>query len=162
MKKIILFLIVVVLVLSCKEKKILVITPQQNSFTAILNDVSTIFTENERDSLINKIIQFEHKTTNEIAIVTLDSIHGDILIFATDLANKMGVGKKSKDNGLLILIVKPLRKVSIATGYGTEKKLTDAFCQEIINRKMIPYFKKDNYYKGLDAALDEIILKWTN
>jgi len=161
MKKYSLFLIVIALIVSCKETKPLVAT-QQNTFTAIVNDFSTIFTQTQRDSLKNKILEFEKKTTNEIAIITLDSIRGNMAIFSTNLAEEIGIGKKDKNNGLLILFVKPLRKVRITTGLGTEKTLTDSVCQDIIDTKMIPEFQKGNFYQGIDTALDEIILKWTD
>ncbi len=159
MKRIILVFIGIALVISCKKTKPLVII-EQNHFTAIVNDFSRIFTQSQRDSLTIKIIQFESKTTNEIAIITLDSIDGDIGVYATHLANKIGIGKKDKDNGVLILLVKPLRQVWIGTGYGTEKILTDSVCKVIIDTKMISEFKKGNFYKGIDIAVDEIILKW--
>ncbi len=151
---------VLILLFSCGGPKPLVAT-QQDSFSAIVNDFSNIFSQIQRDSLTNKILQYEKQTTNEIAIVTLDSINGNIRFYGFNLANKMGVGKKDKNNGLLILLVKNLRKVNISTGLGTEKILTDSICQEIINRKMIPEFKKGDFYKGIDAAVDDVILKWT-
>jgi len=161
MKKTVIFLMLIILIFSCEGSKPLV-KAQQNSFPAIVNDYSKIFTQSQRDSLVKKILQYEKLTTNEIAIVTLDSIDGEIKFYGTNLANQIGVGKKDKDNGLLILLVKSLRKVNISTGLGTEKILTDAICQVIIDTKMIPEFKKGNFYKGIDNALDEIILKWKN
>ena len=161
MKKIILFLVVLIVFVSCKEKKQLV-TTQQNIFTAIVNDLSNIFTQTQRDSLTNKILQYEKQTTNEIAVVTLDSIDGTIEIYSLNLANEMGIGKRDKDNGLLILLLKSLRKVKILTAIETRRILTDSICQEIIDRRMIPEFKKGDFYKGIDTAIDDIILKWTN
>ena len=103
-KNSILIFIGTALVISCRDAKPL-LSSQQNAFTAIVTDNSKIFTQNQHDSLTQKIILFEKETTNEIAIFTLDTIDKNIVVFATELANKIGVGKKSKNNGLLILLV---------------------------------------------------------
>ena len=47
-------------------------------------------------------------------------------------------------------------KVFIATGYGVEGVLTDAFCNSIIRNEMIPHFRQNDYYGGVDAALKVI------
>jgi uncharacterized protein len=61
---------------------------------------------------INQLIdQIEKETTVEIAVVVLPSI-GDEMPkdFAVDLFNTWGIGKKEKDNGLLLLIVMDQRR----------------------------------------------------
>lgn len=153
-----LIVLIVILTFSCKDKEQIAFSQFSNS--NIVSDYSNLFSEIQKDSLVLKIQQFESKTTNEIAIVTVDSIDNDIIKYSVDLANKMGVGKKDKNNGLLILLVKYDRKVRISTGYGTEKILTDSICQVIIDEKMIPQFKQGDFYKGIDNAIDEIIIKW--
>jgi len=100
-------------------------------------DYASLLSENEKDSLANKIIDFEEKTANQIVVVTVDSIFPFVSIsqYATDLDNYWGVGRKGLDNGLLIVIAKFDRKISIAIGYGTEKILTDSICKFIIGKK---------------------------
>jgi len=112
--------------------------------------------------LTRKIIDFEEKTTNEIAIITIDSLPNGTssMYHATQLANKLGVGKKDKNNGLLILISKNDQHIALATGYGTETILTDSICKKIIETTIIPKFKNGYYYKGIDVALDSIFIKW--
>lgn len=67
-----------------------------------------------------------------------------------------GIGQKDKDNGILILLAKDDRKIGINTGYGVEHLLTDATSKRIIERDIIPYFKRNDYYGGLDRATDAI------
>ncbi len=152
--------VLIVLIFSCKEKKSQVASNGNTTLTNFVFDYSDMFSKNERDSLNMKIQQFELQTTNEIAIVTKDSIPNEITSYSVSLANQMGMGKEDKDNGLLILLIKYQRKVRISTGYGTEKILTDSICQSIIDNRMIPEFKQGNFYKGVDKGLDEIFIKW--
>ena len=128
-----------------------------------ITDNENLFT-NQQITVLDKIISdFEKTTSNEIAIVTNESI-GDftnIKEYSVSLANKMGVGKKDKNNGILFVISKKRREIFIATGVGTEQILDNSKCQEIISETIIPYFKKNEYYLGVKAGLEESIKKWT-
>jgi len=71
-------------------------------------------------------------------------------------AEKWGIGDKDKDNGIFILLAKDDRKINISTGDGTEHLMTDAMSHLIIEREIIPYFKKNDYYGGLNRGTDAI------
>ena len=128
-----------------------------------ITDNENLFT-NQQITVLDKIISdFEKATSNEIAIVT-DVTLGDftnIEEYAVRLANKMGVGKKDKNNGILLVISKKRREIFISTGLGTEQILNNSKCQEIVSETIIPYFKKNEYYLGVKAGLEEIIKNWT-
>ncbi|MEN3324996.1 TPM domain-containing protein [Mariniflexile soesokkakense] len=157
-KNIIHILLVSFVIVSCKTKNKEVIHINQS----VVQDYASIFSEFERDSLSKKIIDFENYSTNEICIYTIDSIPNNetALYYATKMANQLGVGKKEKDNGLLILISKYDRQIEIATGYSTEKILTDNMCKTIIDSTIVPQFKNRYYYEGINNALDSIIKRW--
>ena len=48
-------------------------------------------------------------------------------------------------------------QVAIAIGTGIEDIIPNATCQNIIDREMVPYFKENDYYGGINAAIDAII-----
>ncbi len=125
----------------------------------VVQDNTSLFSKEEIIDLTKKIIDYEAVSTNEICLFTLDSLPKNFtaLQYATDIANKLGVGKKEKNNGLLILISKHDRQLSIATGYGTEKVLTDDYCKKVVDSIIIPEFKKDLFYQGINNALNSII-----
>ena len=127
-----------------------------------VNDFSKIFDSTQVIELDKIIAKYERKTTNEIVIVTIDSIepYNDIHLYSTDLGQNWLVGKKEKNNGLVILLCKNIGQVSISTGYGTEKILTDPICNKVIDSTMIPEFKKGNLYKGMKNGLEELITIW--
>jgi len=131
----------------------------ENKNATIINDYSSLLLADEKSLLSIRLYDYEIKTTNQIVFVSLDSIsrYSDIQKYATDLSTYWGVGQKDKDNGLMIVLSKPLRQVGIATGLGTEKILTDSICKQIIVTTMTPYFKQDNYYEGISKGLDSII-----
>ena len=86
--------------------------------------------EREDEILLARLIQtHQNKTTNQIAIVTLDSIgsYTDFDLYTIDLANHWGVGEKDKNNGVLIAVSKKYRKVRIQVGDGLLNSLTKTF-----------------------------------
>lgn len=128
----------------------------------IVCDYDSLFKIEERNELGNLINDYNVKTTRQIVVVTVDSLYGylDIQRFATDLSNYWGVGTKEKNNGLAIVLCKPKQKIGIATGFGTEKILTDSICKIVIDSMIIPKFREGNFYSGMKAGVVELIRKW--
>lgn len=133
--------------------------PKPNGY---VNDFENLLTAEQQADLNTTIHTYRGKTTNEIAIVTIDSImpYTTLRDFTTDLGNYWGVGQDDKDNGLLIVVSKKLRNVWIGTGYGTEKVLTDPILTKIIDTAMTPHFKKGEFYEGIKAGTLQCIAHW--
>jgi uncharacterized protein len=159
-------LILIFLFVNCKEKSIDSPTIPSyipvNTAQNVVVDLAHLFSASQSDSLASKIIAYEKETTNEVGILTIDSLTTDMDIqrFGTEVANKWGIGKREKNNGLLITISKYNRKISINTGLGTEKTISDYECKVIIDRIMVPRFKAKNYYEGVHKALDSLFILW--
>ena len=64
--------------------------------------------------------------------------------------------KQSKKNGSIAKNTKDDRKVNISTGYGVEGTLTDLMSRRVIETRIIPEFKKGDYYRGLDRGVEGI------
>jgi uncharacterized protein len=123
-----------------------------------VTDNAAIFSESARENLENTLIDFEKKTTNQIAVVTINSLDGNTIEnSALKIFNNNGLGQKDKDNGVLLLFAKNDRKVRIEVGYGLEHVLTDALSSRIIRQIMIPEFKKENYATGIEKGVNAIL-----
>lgn len=127
-----------------------------------VNDFEEIFTVEQKNKLERKLSDYEEQTTNEIAIITINSIepYDNFSDYATNLSNDWGVGKVDKDNGLTIVISTNLKQIRISTGNGTEKTVTDEIRQNIIEQIIIPDFKNGNYYDGIVKGLAKLIAEW--
>jgi uncharacterized protein len=126
--------------------------------SGFVNDFAGMMSESEIASLENKISAFEKETSNEISVVTISSLEEDYIDnFAIELFGEWGIGKKDKDNGVLILVAKEDRNISIKVGYGLEGALTDSQSFWIIEKVMKPEFREEKYYNGIDRAVDNII-----
>lgn len=128
----------------------------------IVNDYANLLSPQEQNALENKLVGFSNQTSSQIAIAVVKSLEGyDKASYAYGLAEHWGVGQKGRNNGILIL-VKPKYQnedgeVFIATGYGLEGAVPDAITKRIVNNEIIPYFKQEMYYKGLDEATNRIM-----
>jgi uncharacterized protein len=108
-------------------------------------------------NLEQKLIRYSDTTSTQIVVVIIKSTEGEqINYLGAQWGEKWGIGQADKDNGVLILLAKDDRKIAINTGYGVEHLLTDAISKRIIERDIIPYFKKNDYYSGLNSGVDAI------
>lgn len=132
--------------------------PKQSSPPKMVNDYSNALSKAENNALEKKLFGYADTSSTEITIVILDNISGqDPNLFAAQIGQKWGVGKKGKDNGLVILVALKERKMAIQNGYGLEEYLTDYNTKAIIDQYITPAFKSGNYYAGLDAGTTQII-----
>ncbi|MCI1778911.1 MAG: TPM domain-containing protein [Bacteroidales bacterium] len=135
--------------------------PPRPSPSRLVNDLASVFSFSQAAAMERKLDVFSDSTSNQIAVVTVDNLYGmDKARLAYTIGEKWGVGQKKFDNGVVILI-KPKTgssrgEVFIATGYGLESVLTDAVCKRITETILIPHFRRNDYYGGVDAALDII------
>ncbi len=131
--------------------------PSRPNPPKLVNDLSGMLSSRENNFLENKLEAFARETSTQITIVTVPSLNGyQASDYSQRLAENWGIGQKGKDNGILIL-VKPKTATTkgeayITVGYGLEAVVPDATAWDIVNREMIPYFKRNDMAGGLDAA----------
>ncbi|WP_244241788.1 TPM domain-containing protein [Leptospira jelokensis] len=102
--------------------------------------------------------EHEDKTSNQIAILIVRSLEGEILEeYSLKVAEEWKLGQKKLDNGVLILLAIEDKKVRIEVGYGLEGILTDAYCNRVIQQLMVPRFKSGEYGEGVSAGLEELL-----
>lgn len=123
-----------------------------------VNDYANVLSLEDKNVLETKISNFEKQTTNEIAVVLISSLDGDTIEnIAQNIFTKWEIGKKDKNNGVLMLFAMNDRKSRIHTGYGIEGDLTDLATSYLQSDVIAPAFQGGNYYVGINNALDKII-----
>jgi uncharacterized protein len=157
LKNLILFLSVMLLSIAALQAQNY---PDKPNPPRLVNDFASLLASGEVAALESKLDTYNDSTSTQISIVIINSLEGEeIAQYATELGEKWGIGRKHKDNGVLLLVSKGDRQIFIATGRGVEEYLTDAVCERIIQGKIKPAFKAGNYYQGLNAATDEMIAR---
>jgi uncharacterized protein len=124
----------------------------------LVNDYTNTLTPQQKEALEAKLYKFDDSTSNQIAVVIVESTDNySIEDAAIELGRTWGVGNKEFNNGVVILVAKADRKITIQTGYGLEGAIPDLTAKSIIDNDITPNFKQGNYYRGLDVATDNII-----
>src|SRR4029434_7530579 len=91
-------------------------------------------------------------------VAIFPSLEGESLEdFSIRLATAWKVGRKGKDNGVLLLIFKDDRAIRIEAGYGLEGALPDAVSKSIIETKIIPEFRRGDFHAGIFSGVDAIM-----
>lgn len=126
--------------------------------TGRVNDQANLLTPEQRQRIEQKLAEFERQTTNQVAVLTVQSLEGDPLEdFAHRVAETWKLGTAEKDNGALLLVASGDRKMRIEVGYGLEPELTDLQTNVIQNEVIIPYFKRGDFGGGIEAGVDAMI-----
>lgn len=126
--------------------------------TGFVNDFAQMFSSAEKTELEQTLVNFEKDSTNEISVVTIQTL-GDETIetYAVKLFEEWGIGKEKEDNGVLLLIALEDREMRIEVGYGLEGALPDATASHIIRNIMTPAFRDGKYFDGVKGAVDAIV-----
>jgi uncharacterized protein len=122
-----------------------------------VNDFASVLTEDDRAYLENFLRTLERDTTAEVAVATVTTLDGlTIEEYASRLFAEWGIGKRTRDNGILLLVAPAERRVRIEVGYGLEGALPDGLAGEIIRADIVPEFQQGNLRRGIGRGLDRI------
>ncbi|MGY3091152.1 uncharacterized protein ACVWYF_004218 [Hymenobacter sp. UYAg731] len=124
----------------------------------LVNDLAGLMQGGEADQLERKLVAYNDSSSSQIAVVTVPNLDGDdISDYAQKLYESWGIGRKGKNNGILILVAKEEHTARIQTGYGLEGAVPDALAKRIISNTLVPAFRQNQYYAGLDRGTDQLI-----
>ena len=115
-----------------------------------VNDYADLLNEETKEYIIKTNKDLYSKTGAQIVVVTIPSLEGNSLEdYATKLFRSFGIGDKTKNNGLLLLLALKERQFRVEVGYGLEGVLPDAKTGRIQDEYIIPYLKQDNWNEGI-------------
>jgi len=152
------FLLTSLFVLGQKKVDLSEILQPRKGTQTLVNDFTQTLTEDQRQVLEQKLVKLDDTTFTQIAVIIIPSLEGrDVADVAIELGRSWGVGNKETNSGVVLLIAKNDRKLNISPGYGLEGALTDLESQHIIDEVIVPKFKGNDYYAGIDEGTDAII-----
>ncbi len=122
-----------------------------------VHDEANVLTHEKIDQLEKQLKNYEDSTSNQIAILIISSLEGEVLEdYSLRVAEAWKLGQKDKDNGVLLLIAVDDHAMRIEVGHGLEGVLTDALCNRIIRNEMAPAFRRADFDGGVAAAVNGI------
>jgi uncharacterized protein len=120
-------------------------------------DYIDLLSPSQKSHLEQKLIKYSDTTSTQIVVAIISTAKGENMgLLAPKWAHKWKIGQAKEDNGVFILLAKEDRKIWISPGYGVEHRLTAGITGQLTRDVIIPEFKKDDYYSGLDKGTDAV------
>ena len=120
-----------------------------------VNDWEGILIKPQYELLDSIIRNIEINSTDQVILVTVkDAVpYKSLKDFGTDLRKYWVDAAAENRCDLMIAFSAGMRNVWVGTSAETSKILTDSMAQQIINKYMVPQFKRQAYYEGLRDGL---------
>lgn len=131
--------------------------------TGAVNDFAGVIPAEVSDRMAGLSQEVLEKTGTTVVVATVKDVgDNEPDMYANELYQAWGIGKKGEDKGVLIFLALKERKIRIETGYGVEGILPDGLVGEILDRYVTPYLQKGDYGTGLGnavAAVAQVVAK---
>lgn len=136
-------------------KKIPIPTVEKDIY---IYDDDNIIDDDVEKQLNRMLVELEDKTEAEFVVVSVESLLGrSIEYYANNLFNTLGIGKKGKDNGVLLLFSRSDEKVRLEIGRGLEGCLNDSKCGRILDNYFVPYRENDEYTEATKMTVKAVL-----
>jgi uncharacterized protein len=127
-------------------------------YSNYVNDFAHVLSDPTVSELDDVCLQLDQKAHAQIAVVTINSLHGsDIESYSVDLFKRWGIGNKATNRGVLILLAVKDHKYRFEVGYGLEPILPDGKVGGF-GREAVPLLRQNNY----DGAIKLMTLRAAN
>ncbi len=118
-----------------------------------VSDPAALLSAAARDSVDRMLTQLESSTGVQVAVAVVPSVgESTLLDYSMALFRHWGIGRKQRNDGLLILLVGDRAKVRFTTGYGMEGQLPDITCKRIQRTYMVPHLQRRDFDGALVAG----------
>lgn len=124
--------------------------------TNYINDFAGVLNPDTIAQLNNLCQQVDEKAHAQIAVATIKSLDGaDIDSYAVELFKKWGIGSKSTNRGVLILLATQDRRYRTEVGYGLEPILPDGKVGGF-GREAVPLLKNNDYNGAIALMVSRV------
>jgi uncharacterized protein len=123
-----------------------------------MTDFTKTLSGDEVNHLNRKLKAYEDTTSTQLIVMMMATLQEyPIEYYTLEVAEKNKIGTSREDNGILLLVVKNDRQLRIEVGEGLEGAVPDALASSIIRNVIIPHFRKNDYFRGIEEGIDAII-----
>lgn len=126
--------------------------------TAQVVDTTGTLSAQQQSELIQKLQAFEASKGSQIAVLLVPSTQPETIEqYALRVAESWKIGRKSIDDGAILVVALEDRALRIEVGYGLEGALTDITANRIIEEIIVPQFRQGDFAGGVVAGVDQMI-----
>jgi uncharacterized protein len=121
-------------------------------------DEANLLNGTEEAQLSAAFEKLERELGPQFVVVTVPDLQGrPIEEYGLGLGRHWGTGHKDRNDGLLLIVAPNERKVRIEVGIGLEKRVSNHFASEVIQKRILPEFRQDRFPAGIRAGSDALI-----
>ncbi|MDO8595857.1 MAG: TPM domain-containing protein [Sulfuricaulis sp.] len=121
--------------------------------TRRVTDLTATLDAGQTQTLESRLAAFEAKKGAQLAVLIIPTTQPEAIEqFGMRVVEAWKLGRKGVDDGALLLVAKDDRALRIEVGYGLEGALNDATAKRIIAEIITPFFKRGEFYAGIDAG----------
>ncbi len=125
---------------------------------ARVSDLTGTLSAEQQSALDRKLAAFEARKGSQIAVLIVPSTApDDIAGYSIRVVDQWKLGRKSVDDGLIVIIAKDDRRMRIEVGRGLEGAVTDLAANRVLDEYLRPSFRAGDFYGGIDRAVDRLI-----
>jgi len=126
-------------------------------FQAYVTDLAGLLQPPQRAALEQKLAAFARERGSEVALLILPTTQPETIEqYAIRVAEAWKPGRAQQDDGLLLVMARNDRTLRIEVGYGLEGAIPDAIAKRVIEETILPRFRQNDYYGGLDAGIEQL------
>lgn len=121
-------------------------------------DTTETLSAEQHTALVQKLQAFEASKGSQIAVLLVPTTQPETIEqYALRVAESWKIGRKSIDDGAILVVALQDRALRIEVGYGLEGALTDVTSKRIIEETIVPQFREGNFAGGVVAGVDQMI-----
>jgi uncharacterized protein len=115
----------------------------------VIDNTVTLSREQIRE-LAEQSFELQREKGSQLQILLIPSTQPEnIAQYSQRVFDKWKLGREKANDGVLLIVAKEDRQVRIHVGYGLESDIPDITASRIINERIIPYFKRNDYAGGV-------------
>ncbi|MBC7620126.1 MAG: TPM domain-containing protein [Candidatus Saccharibacteria bacterium] len=128
------------------------------ALTGHVTDQTGTLTAAQMATLEQYLVAFEARKGSQLAVLVIPSTLPETIDqYALRVAEQWQLGRNKVDDGAVLVVAKNDHAVRLEVGYGLEGALTDITSQRIISDTILPRFRQQDYYGGIDAGVAQIV-----
>jgi uncharacterized protein len=120
--------------------------------TAWVTDNASLLTSEQQLALNQKLESLFKQTNAQFLIMIFPSLEGEDPVDYTNRVANMW--KVKDDKALMLFVFVKDHQMRIQTGYGLEGDVTDAYASRVYRETLVPSFRAEKNYEGLDQAVN--------
>lgn len=131
-----------------------------------VNDLAQLLSVAEEDRVSDQLNRLKRDTGVEMTVLTIESQSAyapdqTLEQFATRLFNHWGIGDATRNDGVLVLVIRDDRAMRVELGAAYARDW-DRIAEDVIDDHFLPAFRADDYARGIlkgsTAVIGEIVM----